>query len=95
VVKGAGLSTWHVSGPPRRIATLAHDLADKEGVEMVAPFGATLHVSGSDGEKLDAAVAPYKDEAGLEWSRGEPSLEDAFIHLMDQSQDNFAPENRP
>jgi ABC-2 type transport system ATP-binding protein len=94
VVKGAGLSTWHVSGPPRRIATLARDLADKEGVEMVAPFGATLHVSGSDSEKLDVAVAPYKDEAELEWSRGEPSLEDAFIHLMEQSQDNFAPENR-
>jgi ABC-2 type transport system ATP-binding protein len=94
VVKGAGLSTWHVSGPPRRIATLAHDLDGKDGVEMVAPFGATLHVSGSDGEKLDAAVAPYKDEAGLEWSRGEPSLEDAFIHLMAQSQDNFAPEKR-
>ena len=91
VVQGAGLSTWHVSGPPRRIATLAKDLEGREGVEMVAPFGATLHVSGSDAGKLDAAVAPHRDEAGLEWSRGQPSLEDAFIHLMERSQDNFAP----
>lgn len=94
VVKGAGLSTWHVSGPPRRIAEVARELDGQEGVEMVAPFGATLHVSGSDGGKLDAAVKPFQDESGLEWSRSEPSLEDAFIHLMDQSQDNFAPEKR-
>ena len=94
VVRGAGLSTWHVSGAPRRIATLAKALGGKPGVEMVAPFGATLHVSGSDGAKLDEAVDPYKDESGLLWSRSEPSLEDAFIHLMEQSEDNFAPSPR-
>jgi ABC-2 type transport system ATP-binding protein len=90
VVAGAGLSTWWVSGPDRRIAELARRLAGLDGVEMVAPFGATLHVSGSDAAALDAALAPFRAEDGLDWRRGEPTLEDAFIHLMAGVQDNFS-----
>ncbi len=82
VVANSGLSTWHVSGPDRRIAELARELAGRPAVEMVAPFGATLHVSGEDAARLDAAVAPFLAETALNWQRGEPSLEDAFIHLM-------------
>ena len=36
---------------------LARRLGGLPGVEMVAPFGATLHVSGSDAAALDAALA--------------------------------------
>ena len=82
VVRGSGLSTWHVSGPERRIGALARDLAGRPGVEMVAPFGATLHVSGPDATALEASIAPFRAEATLRWSVSEPSLEDAFIHLM-------------
>ncbi len=89
VVRGSGLATWHVSGPDRRIAALARDLAGRPGVEMVAPFGATLHVSGADGAGLDRAVEPYLRDGTLSWSRGEPTLEDAFIHLMTGAADNF------
>jgi ABC-2 type transport system ATP-binding protein len=71
-----------------------HDLAlhleHREGVDMVAPFGNELHVSGCDHEKLDAAIAEAKKEDGAHrWRRGKPSLEDVFIQLMDQSRDNF------
>jgi len=90
VVRGSGLSTWHVSGPEERIASLARDLAARPGVEMVAPFGATLHVSGEDAAGLDAATAPFRDDPTLTWQRGEPTLEDAFIHLMADASDNFA-----
>lgn len=88
VTAGSGLSTWHVSGLDRRIATLARDLAGRPGVSMVAPFGATLHVSGPDGDALDRAVAPFLEQDGLVWRRGLPTLEDAFIHLMDGAVDN-------
>ena len=90
VVRGSGLSTWHVSGPEERIASLARDLAARPGVEMVAPFGATLHVSGEDAAGLDAATAPFRDDPTLTWQRGAPTLEDAFIHLMADASDNFA-----
>ncbi|WP_211863830.1 ABC transporter ATP-binding protein [Neoroseomonas soli] len=90
VVRASGLSTWHVSGPEQRIAALARELEGRPGVEMVAPFGATLHVSGADAARLDAAIAPYREEASLAWNRGEPSLEDTFIHLMAEAADNHA-----
>ena len=42
----------------------------------------SLHVTGSDAAKLDAALLPFKDDAGRTWRRTEPGLEDVFIHLM-------------
>ena len=56
---------------------------------MVAPFGTSLHVSGRDDGALEAAIAPYRDDAGLTWERSEPSLEDVFIDLMGRARDNF------
>jgi ABC-2 type transport system ATP-binding protein len=56
---------------------------------MVAPFGASLHVSGRDPAALDAAIAPYRDQPGVTWTRTEPSLEDVFIDLMSKARDNF------
>jgi ABC-2 type transport system ATP-binding protein len=58
---------------------------------MVAPFGAELHVSGRDHEALDAAIKAAKKQDGAHrWTRGEPSLEDVFILLMNNAKDNFA-----
>jgi ABC-2 type transport system ATP-binding protein len=90
VVRGAGLFTWHVAGPDRQIADLAHRLGGLAGVEMVAAFGATLHVSGPDQALLDGAVAPLRTAPELTWTPGQPTLEDAFIHLMGQAEDNFS-----
>ncbi len=56
---------------------------------MAAPFGLALHVSGTDEAKLDAAIAPFK-RAPFRWTRTEPTLEDVFIHLMNQAEDNVA-----
>ncbi len=88
LIAQSGLSTWIVTGPD--LHDLALHLEHREGVDMVAPFGNELHVSGCDHEKLDAAIAEAKKEDGAHgWRRGEPSLEDVFIQLMDQSRDNF------
>ena len=61
----------------------------KPGIDMVAPFGTSLHVSGRDAGALDKAIALYRKRKGLDWKRSEPSLEDVFIDLMRRSQDNF------
>ena len=71
------------------LARLSGELSGSPGVGMVAPFGNSLHVSGSDAAALEAAIAPYRDRPGLVWQRAAPSLEDVFIDLMGRARDNF------
>jgi ABC-2 type transport system ATP-binding protein len=87
VVANSHLITYVVTGP--NIAALAEKLRGRDGVDMVAPFGTSLHVSGRDRQKLDAAIAPYRADPAYEWQPAQPTLEDVFIELMDRSQDNF------
>ena len=87
VVERSGLTTYAVSG--EGLARLAAELAHAPGVDMVAPFGTSLHVSGRDRAALEAAIAPYRDDAALAWTHSEPTLEDVFIELMGRSPDNF------
>jgi ABC-2 type transport system ATP-binding protein len=86
VVAAAKLTTWTVTGPD--LHTVAAALRGREGVEQVVPFGKSLHVSGRDADKLDAAVAAVRSPRH-EWTRVRAGLEDVFISLMDEAEDNF------
>jgi ABC-2 type transport system ATP-binding protein len=87
VIAQSALTTYTVTGD--NLNALAAELAGKPGVDMVAPFGNSLHVSGRDRAALEAATAPYRDRPGLHWQQTKPSLEDVFIELMIRSKDNF------
>ena len=87
MIAKSALSIWTVTGDD--LNTLTHELAGKPGVDMVAPFGTSLHVSGRDGEVLAESIAPWRDRPGLHWQKAAPSLEDVFIELMSRSKDNF------
>jgi ABC-2 type transport system ATP-binding protein len=90
VIASAHLSTYVVSAQNgEAINKLNDELIGKPGVDMVAPFGTSLHVSGRDAARLDAVIAPYRKRKGLDWKRSEPSLEDVFIDLMGKAKDNF------
>ncbi|MEI9412121.1 ABC transporter ATP-binding protein [Mesorhizobium salmacidum] len=89
VVKNAGLTTFVLQGP--RLDEVAQALQGRPGVDQVAPFGATLHVVGSDRKKLEAALADVEREhKGVTAKPGETSLEDVFIQFMSGSKDNMA-----
>jgi ABC-2 type transport system ATP-binding protein len=87
VVAQSGLVTYTATGGD--LNALAAELAGRLGVDMVAPFGNSLHVSGRDPAALEAAIAPYRNDPAIAWERSEPSLEDVFIELMNRAKDNF------
>jgi ABC-2 type transport system ATP-binding protein len=86
VVAGSGLVTFHGEGPG--VDRLSAELAERPGVETAAPFGAAVHVSGSDRAALETAIAPWRREP-YRWTEVPPTLEDVFIQLMSRSEDNF------
>ncbi len=88
VVRGSGLSTFVVRSQPT--ADLVARISALDGVDQVAPFGATLHVVGSDGARLRAALTAFALEAGLQVEPGATSLEDVFIQFMANARDNAA-----
>ena len=80
VVGQSGLVTWAVSGPD--LPALQAKLRKEKGVEMAAAFGNELHVTGSNKQALEQAIAPYRDDSRYRWRPSEPSLEDVFIHTL-------------
>jgi ABC-2 type transport system ATP-binding protein len=86
VLHSAGLSTWEVSGA--NLSPLAQELKSLPGIEQVTAFGSKLHVSSRDASALDRAIGPFR-RAPYRWQKIEPGLEDAFIGLMQSSEDNF------
>src|SRR4051812_7766239 len=81
------LSTWEVSGSPGKLAELARELREKPGVSHVTAFGNTLHVTGEDAAALERTVSEFRHEE-LHWRKAHAGLEDVFIHLMENVQDN-------
>jgi ABC-2 type transport system ATP-binding protein len=88
IIAQQGLATWAVSGED--LPAIAAKLQGQPGVEQIAAFGASLHVTGRDGAALETTL--HRATEGTHWHvhPTETGLEDVFIHLMNRSTDNFA-----
>ncbi|MEY9185934.1 ABC-2 type transport system ATP-binding protein [Bradyrhizobium sp. USDA 326] len=87
VIAKSALTTYTVTG--EGLNELGAALSGKPGIDMVAPFGTSLHVSGRDVAALEDSIAPWREKGGVSWQKSQPSLEDVFIELMGRSRDNF------
>jgi ABC-2 type transport system ATP-binding protein len=87
VMRQAGLTTFNVTG--KDLTNLAAELTGQPGIDMVVPFGASLHVSGRSAPALEAAIAPYRADPQFVWTQSEPMLEDVFIDLMGRARDTL------
>jgi len=88
IIADAGLVVWAVQGADS--AALVEPLKAAPGVLSVAAFGHALHVAGHDAALVESAIAPWRSRPGLTWRRTEANLEDVFISLIGQAQDNVA-----
>jgi ABC-2 type transport system ATP-binding protein len=87
VVRGAGLTTFVLEGAGT--AEAARRLRGQPGVEQVAPYGNRLHVIGRNAERLLETVTEAAKATGTVVHPAETSLEDVFIQLMGQAEDNM------
>ena len=81
VIAQSHLKTYTVSGPD--LQSLAEKLLGMPGIDMVAPFGTSLHVAGRDADALDKAVArlPRRARAAL---GGVAALARGRVHQPDE-----------
>ncbi|MEK7265693.1 MAG: ABC transporter ATP-binding protein [Pseudomonadota bacterium] len=83
-----GLSAWRIETSELDEAT--RRLKKAGGFDVLARFGAAIHLAGKDSAALDAAVNSVAGLGDLHAERIEAGLEEAFIYLMTGAQDNFA-----
>lgn len=79
IIQRTELHTWAVTG--KNLTSLAQTIKSLPGVEQVAFFGEKLHISGKNEALLTQSLQPFQTTQN--WEKIFPSLEDAFIHLVD------------
>ena len=90
VIAGSHLTTYIVSANAgEHLSGLAAELKELPGVDIVAPFGNNLHVSGREQVGLENAIAPFRRRPEFDWQLGSPTLDDTFISLVSSAKDNF------
>jgi len=89
IIAGQKLTTWEVTGG--ELTAVAERLRGRPGVEQVAAFGSALHVTGRDPAALEATLREAVVGTACRADPAATGLEDVFIHLTEQSVDNFGP----
>ena len=85
VIESQHLVTWAILGDD--LAVLDHQLQGQPGVVQTIVFGTELHVSGKDADVLEATLRKATEGGAFRIERRKTSLEDVFIHMMDDAAD--------
>lgn len=83
VIRQTHLNTWELSG--NITTSLLQKVRKIKGVELAALFGSLIHVSGYKPELIEQGLQELSAEFHFTWKRISPTLEDAFISLVNQS----------
>ncbi|KTC65816.1 ABC transporter ATP-binding protein (plasmid) [Legionella adelaidensis] len=79
IIRKVDLTTWSAEGA--NVLKLAIEIEKEPEVEQVVPWGNALRISGTNGEYLDKLVKQY---AQFKWEKVDTSLEEVFIHLVNE-----------
>lgn len=80
IIVQANLNTWSLNGEGIKLMEVSEKVRHLPGVDQVAVFGSSLHVSGKDRELLRASLMQC-EAANAHFMQIAPSLEDVFISL--------------
>ncbi|MCB2113814.1 MAG: ABC transporter ATP-binding protein [Parvularculaceae bacterium] len=86
-----GLSAWRIEAGDLDAATKR--LKTAGGYDVLARFGAAIHLAGRDGAALKRALDTLEGLDRLSATPIAAGLEEAFIYLMAGAADNFAADN--
>lgn len=87
VIAATQLKTWELTGEVT--TALLQQVKHLPGVFRAALFGRTIHVAGVDAAVIGSELNQLKNQYCIQWQEIAPSLEDAFINLVDESKGAF------
>lgn len=87
VIAATKLKTWEIKGDVT--TSLLQQVKAIPGTSQAALFGRAIHVSGFDSNFVEKGLQDIANEYNITWMPIEPTLEDAFISLVEQSQGDF------
>jgi ABC-2 type transport system ATP-binding protein len=90
IIKQANLVTMEATNnnTGSNIIDLAEAIKKYPGVEQIAIFGNSLHVTGSNQELLQQSIAQFPNSCNYNWRLIDTTLEDLFINLLPQGSDD-------
>ena len=86
VIDKTNITTWQITGNVS--INLLQNLKKDKRIEQVALFGNKIHISGQNTQAIEQAINERIPDQ-LKVAIIEPTLEDAFISLVSQSEDNY------
>ncbi len=88
VIKSTKLNTWEIRGD---ITTkLLQQVKKIEGVTQAALFGRQIHICGFHVHEIEQGLQALKAHHDISWQAIEPTLEDAFISLVNETHGELA-----
>ncbi|MFZ4077209.1 MAG: ABC transporter ATP-binding protein [Legionellaceae bacterium] len=87
VIAATHLKTWEIRGDVT--TTLLQQVKTLTGVTQAALFGRQIHVCGDNSTSIEAGLNQLKLNHAVEWQQIKPTLEDAFIALVSQTQEDY------
>ncbi len=86
IIANSHLVCWNCRGPC--LARVSRKLKETENVQQTSIFGQTLHITGTDEQKLEEAIKPFRTSEYI-WEKVPANLEDAFINYMLHTKERF------
>jgi ABC-2 type transport system ATP-binding protein len=87
IVQSSGIIVYEIQG--EGLVPLATDLRNMPEVMSVASFGNSIHVASKDEKRLASVLTPLSTQANLRVQKIQANLEDVFIGLLANVQDNY------